>query len=105
MKHRLIYQAIKSLRSGANFSIDDQDSSKVVFADGKTTVPSDEDLQTEINRLEARQVIMDKIIAFEAQVTPRRVRDSGSDDAGGTQAGRDWMKSKEAAIATERAKL
>ena len=100
MKHRLIYQAIKSLRSGANFSIDDQDSSKVVFADGKTTVPSDEDLQTEINRLEARQVIMDKIIAFEAQVTPRRVRDSVL-----TADGKTWLTNKEAEIAAERSKL
>ena len=100
MKHRLIYQAIKSLRSGANFSIDDQDSSKVVFADGKTTVPSDEDLQTEINRLEARQVIMDKIIAFEAQVTLRRIRDSVL-----TADGKTWLTNKEAEIAAERSKL
>ena len=100
MKHRLIYQAIKSLRSGANFSIDDQDSSKVVFADGKTTVPSDEDLQTEINRLEARQVIMDKIIGFEAEVTPRRIRDSVL-----TADGKTWLTNKEAEIAAERSKL
>ena len=100
MKHHLAYKAIKSLRSGANFSIDDQDSAKVVFADGKTTVPSDEDLQTEINRLEARRVIMDKIVAFEAEVTPRRIRDSVL-----TADGKTWLTNKEAEIATERGKL
>ena len=100
MKHHLAYKAIKSLRSGANFSIDDQDSAKVVFADGKTTVPSDEDLQTEINRLEARRVIMDKIVAFEAEVTPRRIRDSVL-----TADGKTWLTNKEAEIATERDKL
>ena len=100
MKHHLAYKAIKSLRSGANFSIDDQDSATVVFADGKTTVPSDEDLQTEINRLEARRVIMDKIVAFEAEVTPRRIRDSVL-----TADGKTWLTNKEAEIATERGKL
>ena len=46
-----------------------------------------------------------KIRKLEGGITPRRVRDSGSADAGGNQAGRDWMKAKEAAIATERDKL
>jgi hypothetical protein len=46
-----------------------------------------------------------KIRKLEGGITSRRVRDSGSDDAGGTQAGRDWMKAKEEAIAAERAKL
>ena len=100
MKHSLIYQAINSLRSGANFSIDDQDSAKVVFADGKTTVPSDEDLQTEISRLEARQVIINKIMELEALETPRRLAESILTDEG-----KAWLTSNRDKIATERGKL
>lgn len=42
---------------------------------------------------------------FEAEITQRRQREAGADDAGGSQAGRDWMKAQEAKIATERGKL
>ena len=45
------------------------------------------------------------ILALEAEITQRRQRESGSDDAGGSQSGRDWMKAQEAKIATERGKL
>jgi len=46
-----------------------------------------------------RQAILSKIYAFEAEITPRRVRDAilGTDS--------DWLKNKEAEIATERGKL
>jgi hypothetical protein len=67
--------------------------------------PSEDAIDAELVRLQARQVIIDKIEELEAEVTQRRLRDSGSDDAGGNQAGRDWMKAKEEAIASERAKL
>ena len=53
----------------------------------------------------ARQVIIKSIATLEAEVTQRRVREAGADDAGGSQAGRDWMKAQEAKIATERGKL
>ena len=53
----------------------------------------------------ARQVILKSIATFEAEITQRRQREAGADDAGGSQAGRDWMKSQEAKIATERGKL
>ena len=45
------------------------------------------------------------ILAFEAEITQRRQREAAADDAGGTQAGRDWMSAQNALIATERAKL
>ena len=43
---------------------------------------------------------MDKIIAFEAEITPRRIRDSVL-----TADGKTWLTNKEAEIATERGKL
>tara|TARA_R100001594_G_C3932052_1_gene238409 strand:+ start:390 stop:650 length:261 start_codon:yes stop_codon:yes gene_type:complete len=45
------------------------------------------------------------IRTLEAEITQRRQREAGSDDAGGSQSGRDWMKAQEAKIATERGKL
>ena len=42
---------------------------------------------------------------FEAEITLRRIREAGADDAGGSQSGRDWMKAQEAKIVTERGKL
>lgn len=53
----------------------------------------------------ARQVIMKNIATLEAEITQRRQREAGADDAGGSQSGRDWMKAQEAKIATERGKL
>ena len=53
----------------------------------------------------ARQVIMKSIATLEAEVSQRRVREAGADDAGGSQSGRDWIKAQEAKIATERGKL
>lgn len=46
-----------------------------------------------------------QIGVLEAAVTQRRQREAAADDAGGSQAGRDWMKAQEAKIATERGKL
>ena len=53
----------------------------------------------------SRRTILSDILALEAEVTQRRVREAGADDAGGSQAGRDWMKAQEVKIATERGKL
>ena len=48
----------------------------------------------------AKRVIMQKIEALEAEVTPRRLRDSVL-----TADGKTWLTNKEAEIATERDKL
>lgn len=53
----------------------------------------------------ATRAAMSAILALEAEVTQRRQREAGADDAGGSQSGRDWMKAQEAKIATERGKL
>ena len=53
----------------------------------------------------SRKAILSDILALEAEITQRRQRESGADDAGGSQSGRDWMKAQEAKIATERGKL
>ena len=53
----------------------------------------------------SRRTVLSDILALESQVTQRRQREAGADDAGGSQAGRDWMKAQEAKIATERSKL
>ena len=53
----------------------------------------------------ATRAAMSAILALEAEITQRRQREAGSDDAGGSQAGRDWMKAQEAKIVTERGKL
>ena len=53
----------------------------------------------------ATRAAMSAILALEAEITQRRQREAGADDAGGSQAGRDWMKVQEAKIATERSKL
>ena len=95
------HQAIRALYS----SVVTIDHTGAYDADGKVVALNEENVTTKESELVARQVILDKIVDLEASITQRRVRDSGSDDAGGNQAGRDWMKAKEAAIATERAKL
>ena len=53
----------------------------------------------------SRRTILSDINALEVAITLRRQREAGADDAGGSQAGRDWMKAQEAKIATERGKL
>jgi hypothetical protein len=53
----------------------------------------------------ATRAAMSAILTLEAEITQRRQREAGADDAGGTQAGRDWMKAQEAKIITERDKL
>ena len=62
--------------------------------------PSEAEIDAEFARLQARQVILDKIEAFEAEITPRRIRDSVL-----TADGKTWLTNKEAEIATERDKL
>ena len=51
------------------------------------------------------QVAMNEINRLEGEVTQRRIRDAGADDAGGTVEGRAWMANQEALIAVQRAKL
>ncbi len=58
------------------------------------------DVDAKVTTLKAKDVIMDKIIAFEAEITPRRIRDSVL-----TADGKTWLTNKEAEIATERDKL
>ena len=53
----------------------------------------------------SRKTVISAIYALEAEITQRRQREAGADDAGGSQSGRDWMKAQEAKIATERGKL
>lgn len=53
----------------------------------------------------ATRAAMSAIFVLEAEITQRRQREAGADDAGGSQSGRDWMKAQEAKIATERSKL
>ena len=53
----------------------------------------------------ATRAAMSAIFVLESEITQRRQREAGADDAGGSQSGRDWMKAQEAKIATERGKL
>lgn len=55
----------------------------------------------EAPRLEA----LAEINRLESEITQRRMREAYPDGAGGTKAGRDWMKNQMALIAVERAKL
>jgi len=64
-------------------------------------VKSEEEWAAGATTRNAKKAILD----LEAAVTQRRQREAGADDAGGSQAGRDWMKAQEAKIATERGKL
>ena len=48
---------------------------------------------------EVKRVALNKIIELEATITPRRMRDQALGTGG------DWLKDKEAEIATERGKL
>ena len=57
------------------------------------------------NTTQAKAETLAKIYSLETEITQRRQREAGSDDAGGSQSGRDWMKAQEAKIATERGKL
>lgn len=58
------------------------------------------DVSTKVTALKAKDVIINKIIAFEDEITPRRLRDSVL-----TSDGKTWLTNKEAEIATERDKL
>lgn len=42
--------------------------------------------------------VKNKIAALESGITPRRQREAGTDDAGGTAEGRAWMAAKQAEI-------
>ena len=53
----------------------------------------------------SERTVKKTILNLEAEITQRRLREAGADDAGGSQSGRDWMKAQEAKIATERGKL
>ena len=53
----------------------------------------------------ATRAAMSAILSLESEITQRRQREAGADDAGGSQSGRDWMKAQEAKIAAERGKL
>ena len=98
MIHSQLTEALLNLRPGAQFSIYADDSSQIVIHDD-TVLPSDADLLAECERLTNRQVIINKIKELEATITPRRMRDHALGTGG------DWLKDKEAEIATERGKL
>tara|TARA_X000001036_G_scaffold374805_1_gene363347 strand:- start:1381 stop:1683 length:303 start_codon:yes stop_codon:yes gene_type:complete len=68
-------------------------------------IPSQSDQDAWTAEYEAHRTVMSEIERLESQVTQRRQREAGPDDAGGTQTGRDWMSAQNALIATERAKL
>ena len=55
------------------------------------------DVDAKVTALKAKDAIMDKIEALEAEVTPRRIRDAFADPT--------WMNAQEAKIKTERDKL
>ena len=55
------------------------------------------DVDAKVTTLKAKDAIMDKIEALEAEVTPRRIRDAFADPT--------WMNAQEAKIKTERDKL
>ena len=59
--------------------------------------PSEADIDAELARLQARQVILNEIERLESEVTQRRLRDAYADST--------WMDAQEAKIAVERAKL
>ena len=69
------------------------------YVDGKVVKKPDPPTPT------TSEAALAQIGVLEAEVTQRRQREAGADDAGGSQAGRDWMKAQEAKIATERDKL
>jgi len=73
MIHSYISQAILSLRPGAQITIDNDDSTKITVHDD-TVLPPDDELLAECNRLDARQVILDKIERLET--VPRRIREN-----------------------------
>ena len=98
MKHSMISEAITSLRPGKKFTLWDDDTTTIVIHDDMV-LPSDSELQAECERLTARAVIVNKIVALENEISARRIREAilGTDN--------DWLKKKEAEIAAERGKL
>lgn len=73
------------------------------IVDGVAETLTYEDARREADR--ARSVVLIEIDRLEGEITNRRIRESGSDTAAGSTAGRKWMKDQEALIAAERAKL
>jgi hypothetical protein len=99
MIHNNLSIAILSLLPGAEFSVADEDSTKVTFHDDNV-LPSDDEILVECERLDARAVVMAEVERLEGLVTQRRIRDSVTTDDG-----KQWMVDQEALIATERGKL
>lgn len=47
----IYFDAIKSLRPGVGFGIEDNDLSKIIWYDGFSDIPSDEEIENEYQRL------------------------------------------------------
>ena len=61
--------------------------------------------QTQADKDDADFIIKSKIKKLENLETPRRLAEALPDEAGGSLAGRQWLKANRDAIATERGKL
>jgi len=91
MARHSVVVGLDNVAATVAFTAEQEAAADAVEAADLAAKPS-RDAQDEINRLEA-------------EITLRRQREAGADDAGGSQSGRDWMKAQEAKIATERGKL
>ncbi len=102
----MTHEAVRAVHANAVTVETNEDGSfKAYDKDHKEITLDANAIASKASDLAATNAILDKIIALEAEITQRRQREAGSDDAGGSQSGRDWMKAQEAKIATERGKL
>lgn len=100
MDNGLIVKAIKQLRPGAAFLLNGDSLSGLVWLDGSTQPPSENEVvakATEINEYEARVLpILASIAEIEMQISPRRLREAVFGIDGG------WLAEREAEIAALR---
>ena len=92
MRHEAIYALYSNV-----VTIDD--AAGAFDADGNKVTIDESAVTAKANELLATAEIKNKIISLENEITPRRTREAilGTDS--------DWLKNKEAEIATERGKL
>ena len=91
-------EALRRLKLGIAFTMVDNDYSSIrVFSEH--SLPTEDELKALYSDIQAEFEIKETIVKLEAEITPRRIREAilGTDG--------DWLKNKEAEIATERGKL
>jgi len=106
-----LYNRILKLRPNvdpSDFDLQDNSDGNGPFIsrwDSVETQPSEADIANEDDTAPVSVTARIEIARLEAEITNRRLREASADTAAGNSAGRQWLKTQDALIAIERAKL